>query len=235
MSGIAGLMALSDYRPPAAPPVAGAPPPRGGAGGSVPPSARIFMFSSALRELCGLLRPVRFAGGVVRQHRVVEEERVDELRGGRRHRPRLERAVIEIVRPAFSHGLGVGVGELGLSHQDLAADGTHGAEFTVLARGDRARDPQPLADIAELADALPHFGGGTVDGDFQRNGDVGRRGDRAADRGGRRSLSRRRRSLCAGGSRQTGDRERAAGNGFTNCLRMESSNRQILIPNTGGE
>src|SRR5882762_3334650 len=112
-----------------------------------------------LRELPGPLRPVPFAGGVVRQHRVIEYQRINELRRGRGHRPRLQRAVIEIVRTAGSHGLRVGVGQFGFSHEDLARDGTHGAEFTSLARGDLKRTPEPLASGAVLTAAFTLLGG----------------------------------------------------------------------------
>ena len=141
--------------------------------------------------------------------------------------------MIEVVRPAVPHRLGVGVGELGLGHQHLAGDGTDGPEFTVLARGDRARDPEPFADIAILADALPHFGRWTVDGDFQGNGDVGRRGDRAADRGGRRSLSPAAGACALAAAARQASASAQPATASTNCLRMESSNQQILIPNTG--
>src|SRR5580700_896187 len=158
-------------------------------------------------ERRGLLRLVLLTGGVIRQHRVIEHQGVNQLRRGRGNRPRLKRAVIEIVGPASLHGLGVGVGKFGSPHEDLARDGTYGAEFAILARGDRAGYPEPFADIAELADALPDFGSGAVHRDLQRNGNVGRISGHAADI--------RLRSLRAGNMRQADHRERRADGSFT--------------------
>src|SRR5712691_24218 len=146
-------------------------------------------------ELCGPPRPVHLAGRGVCQHRVVEEQRVDDLRGGRRHGPRLERAVIEVVRPALPHGLCVGIGELRFSYENLIRDRPYRAKFTVFPRRDRARDPQPFTDVAVLADPLPDFSGGPADSDFQRNGSVSRGGYHDAAGGRPRWLSGWRRSL----------------------------------------
>src|SRR6266853_1011531 len=80
-------------------------------------------------------------------------------------------------RAAVSDGLGVRVRKLGLSDEDLvdedlAPGRANGAKLPILARSDDAGNLQPFADIAELTDALPHIGGGAIDGDFQRNEDV---------------------------------------------------------------
>ena len=49
------------------------------------------------------------AGGGIRQHRVVEEQRVDQFRCRGRHRPGLERAVVVVVGPPIPRRLCVGV------------------------------------------------------------------------------------------------------------------------------
>src|SRR6185503_14989958 len=59
-------------------------------------------------EILRSLRPLRFARGVVGQHRVVVDEVIDDLRGGRSDRPRFEGAVIEVIRLTILHRLGVG-------------------------------------------------------------------------------------------------------------------------------
>src|SRR5439155_15950556 len=137
-----------------------------------------------------------------------------------------ERAVIEIVRTPLPDRLSVGIGELGLSNQDLVGDGSHGAEFTVLARRDGAWNPQPFADITVFADALPDLGGRAVDGDFQRNRDVSRLRDHDADGRGWRSLRRRRRSLCGAGARKADDRQRTGG---CSCSQVISHTSLLIV------
>jgi AraC-like DNA-binding protein len=61
------------------------------------------------REGCGPLLAILRPRGIVGQHRVVEEDRVHDLRRRRGDRPRLERAVIQVVRTAFTNRLRVGV------------------------------------------------------------------------------------------------------------------------------
>src|SRR4029434_7228648 len=77
--------------------------------------------------------PILFLGGIVAQRRVVVDQRVDQLRRGRGHRPRFERAVIEDVRTARAHWLRVCIRELGLPDEDLVRDRPHSAELTILA------------------------------------------------------------------------------------------------------
>src|ERR1700675_116129 len=87
-----------------------------------------------LSERRGPLRLVRFARGVVGQHRVVEDEFIDDLRGARRDRPRFNGAVIQVIRLPVLYRLSIGVGELSPSHEHLtAAKRAHSAQFTVLA------------------------------------------------------------------------------------------------------
>ncbi len=73
------------------------------------------------RPLCNVL----LSRGGVGQTRVVKHQRVYQLRCGSRYRPRLQRAVVEIVRSAFPHRLRVGVGEFRLAYQNLVADRPH--------------------------------------------------------------------------------------------------------------
>src|SRR6185503_9955127 len=94
-----------------------------------------------------------------------------------RHRPRFERAVVEVVRTAFAHRLRVGVRQLGLADEHLTANGPNGSELAVLACSDGAVHTQPLADVAVLAHALPHFRSWPIDRDLHRDGDIGRIGD----------------------------------------------------------
>src|SRR5262249_59889037 len=78
-------------------------------------------------------------------------------------------------RRAFLRSLRIGVRELGPAHEHLGAHSANGAKLAVRARCDLAprRNLQPFADVAVLADALPHFRCRTVDCDFHRNGRIG--------------------------------------------------------------
>src|SRR5580765_1792046 len=131
---------------------------------------------------------VRLLRRIVRQIRVIEKQRVHELRCRRRHGTRFERAVVHVVALSFTDRLGVGVRELGLADEDFAPHRPHGAELAVFARRDRAgvRHLEPLADIAVFSDALPHFRGRTVDVDFHFHRRV--RGIRGLKRRRRRRL-----------------------------------------------
>src|SRR5262249_52747118 len=105
--------------------------------------------------------------------------------------------------------------QLGLADQDLSRHGPHGAELSVLAGRNGAGDLQPLADVTELADALPHLGGRPVDGDLQRNGSVGRiRYRRTAGRGGGLRRGGRRRGKGAGAEY---DGAGGTDEGFSDC------------------
>src|SRR5262249_58833827 len=99
-----------------------------------------FHVLEGLRELRSPPRLIAFAGRIIRQHGVIEHEGINELRRGRRQRPRFESSVIQIVWLAGPHWLRISVGKFGFSYEDLVGNGTHGANFTVLARSDRARD-----------------------------------------------------------------------------------------------
>src|SRR5262249_8605689 len=68
-----------------------------------------FHILEGLRELRGPSRLVALAGRIIRQHGVIENERINELRRGRRQRPRLESSVIQIVWLAGSHWLRIGI------------------------------------------------------------------------------------------------------------------------------
>src|SRR5215204_3456038 len=120
---------------------------------------------------------ILFLGGIVAQRRIVIDQRVDQLRGRRGHRACFERAVIEDVWAAGAHRLRVGVRQLGLADEYFVGHRPYRAELTILALCNRAGNLEPLADIAVLADALPHVGSGLVDRDLHRNRDVGRVGD----------------------------------------------------------
>ena len=65
---------------------------------------------------------------------------------------------------------------LRLADQHFVRDRTHRADFTFGARQHLAAagNLQPLADVAVLADARPHLGGGLVDIDLERDRGVGR-------------------------------------------------------------
>ena len=92
------------------------------------------MFSSALVNVAVFCVLIPLARRIVSQHRVVEDQGVHQLRGRRRHGPCFERAVVKVVRPAFSHGLGVGVGQVGLADEDFTGNRTYGPELAVLAQ-----------------------------------------------------------------------------------------------------
>ena len=119
-------------------------------------------------------RAVRFPGRVVRQHRIIEDQGIDQLRRGLGDRPRLEGSVIEVVWSVCSGSLCVGIGQLGLSDENLVADATHGAERVSRARRELARNPEPFSDISISSDAFPHLGCGAVNVDLHWNGRVGR-------------------------------------------------------------
>ena len=90
------------------------------------------MFSSAVVNVAVRCALSALARRVVCHHRVVEDQRVDELRRRRGDGPCFERAVIEVVRAAFPHRLRVGVGKLGAADEDLAGH-----------RADRAESRRP--------------------------------------------------------------------------------------------
>src|SRR6185437_2895611 len=85
-------------------------------------------------EAGGSLRLVAFARGVIRQHGIVIEQRVVNFAGRRGEWTNFERPVIQVVGPPFAYRLRVGVGVLGLAHQDFTADRADGANFSVFAR-----------------------------------------------------------------------------------------------------
>src|SRR2546421_11939424 len=78
---------------------------------------------AALSENLHVLQRLRESGAprflilcprrIVGQHRIIEEERVDDLGRGRRHRPCFDRAVIKVERRALLRSLRIGVRELG--------------------------------------------------------------------------------------------------------------------------
>src|SRR6185295_8580090 len=147
------------------------------------------------RELCGSPHLVRLAGGIICERRVVPHQCVKNRGCRRGQRSCFQRAVIEDIRLPGCDGLRVRIGKFGFSNQNLSPNGTDGADFTILARSDRAGDTQPFGDIAVLTDPLPDFGSGFVHVDFEKNGSVSRIGNGTA---ARRSLTTRRRSLCTG-------------------------------------
>src|SRR6185312_3158749 len=126
-----------------------------------------------------------------------EEQRVDDLRRRRRHGTRFERAVVHVVAHALADRLRVGVRQLGPADENFVRDRPHRAELAVLAGEQRARlrHLEPLADVAVLADALPHLGGGTVHVDLHHDGVIG---------GVRRLHRRRCRRLRERGSGESG-------------------------------
>ena len=164
---------------------------------------------------CCPLSLILFTRSLVRQHRIIVHEGIEDLRCACRHRSCLNRAVIKIVRLARLHRLRVGVGKLGPSYQDFVSDVTpeeaHGADFAVVARDDLAGKLKRFADIAEFTNAFPHLGGGTVDGDLKRDGRLVRI---CHCRGGRRIQRSRR--LSGSQARQKGNCERPAAD--STCL-----------------